>query len=48
VYPVYFTSPEDFFSKELRFELKFERDAAGEVKDFYFKQGGREFRAKRL
>lgn len=48
VFTIYFTSPEDFFTKDIPLDFKFERDAAGKVKDFYFKQGGRERRAKRL
>ena len=48
IFPIYFTSPEDFFTRDINLELKFERDAAGKVKDFYFKQGTQEMRAKRL
>ena len=47
-YRIYFSSPEDFFAKEIRIEFKFEKDAAGKVKDFYFKQGGRELRAIKI
>jgi CubicO group peptidase (beta-lactamase class C family) len=45
---IYFSSPEDFFTKDIPLEFRFEKDAAGKVKDFYFKQGSQEMRAKRL
>ena len=45
---IYFSSPEDFFTRDINLEFKFERDAAGKVKGFYFKQGAQEVRAKRL
>ena len=47
-YPIYFSTEEDFYSLKLPFELKFEKDADGKVKDFYFKNQGKEFRANRL
>src|SRR5262249_43083053 len=47
-FKIYFTSTEDFFTRDINLELKFEKDAAGKVKDFYFKQGKQEMRAKRL
>ena len=47
-FKLYFSSPEDFFTKDIPLEFRFEKDAAGKVKDFYFKQGIREMRAKRL
>jgi len=42
VHKIYFSSPEDFFSKDIAIEFRFEKDAVGKVKDFYFKQGKRE------
>ncbi|MDP9230674.1 MAG: beta-lactamase family protein, partial [Bacteroidota bacterium] len=45
---LYFSSPEDFFTNEIPLEFRFEKDAAGKVKDFYFKQGDQEMRATRL
>ena len=47
-YHIYFSSEQDFFSPELPFDLKFEKDADGKVADIYFKYNGREMRAKRL
>ena len=47
-YHIYFSSEQDFFSPELPFDLKFEKDADGKVTDIYFKNNGREMRAKRL
>ncbi|HET9824651.1 MAG TPA: serine hydrolase [Chitinophagaceae bacterium] len=47
-FKIYFTSPEDFFTKDMSLEFKFEKDAAGKVKDFYFKQGPQEMHVKRL
>jgi CubicO group peptidase (beta-lactamase class C family) len=47
-YRIYFTSAEDFFSPDLPFDLKFEKDAEGKVKDIYFKNHDREFKATRL
>jgi CubicO group peptidase (beta-lactamase class C family) len=47
-FTIYFSSPEDFFTKDISLELRFEKDAEGKVKDFYFKQGDKENRAKRL
>jgi hypothetical protein len=48
VFRIYFSSDTEFFSKQLNLELKFEKDEKGRVKDFYFKDGGQELRAKRL
>jgi CubicO group peptidase (beta-lactamase class C family) len=45
---IYFSSDTEFFSKQLNLELKFEKDEQGRVKDFYFKDGNQELRAKRL
>jgi CubicO group peptidase (beta-lactamase class C family) len=45
---IYFSSATDFFSKEISIEFKFEKDEQGKVKDFYFKDGNQEVRAKRL
>ena len=47
-YSIYFSTEQDFFSPELSFALKFEKDANGKVTDIYFKNNGGEFRAKRL
>ncbi len=47
-YPIYFSSEQDFFSTELPFALKFEKDAEGKVTNIYFKNNGGEHRAKRL
>jgi CubicO group peptidase (beta-lactamase class C family) len=47
-YPIYFSTEQDFFSTELPFDLKFEKDADGKVTNIYFKSNGREMRAKRL
>ncbi|MEP7141436.1 MAG: serine hydrolase domain-containing protein [Ferruginibacter sp.] len=45
---IYFSSPEDFFSRDIQIEFKFEKDTTGKVKDVYFKQGDKELRAKKL
>ena len=45
---IYFSSADEFFSKEISLEFKFEKDEQGKVKDFYFKQGGHELRAVKL
>ena len=47
-YPIYFSSQEDFFSTDLPFDLKFEKDESGKVKGIYFKNNGGEQRAKKL
>lgn len=47
-FKIYFTSPEDFFTRDINLEFKFEKDATGKVKDIYFKQGAQEMRMKRL
>lgn len=47
-YPIYFSSEQDFFSPDLPFDLKFEKDTDGKVKDIYFKNQGGEFRANKL
>ena len=44
---IYFSTEQDFFTRELPFDLKFEKDAAGLVTNIYF-NNGREQRAKRL
>src|SRR5439155_24231499 len=46
-FKIYFTSSEDFFTRDINLEFKFEKDATGKVKDFYFKQGAQEMRVKR-
>jgi hypothetical protein len=48
VYSIYFSREEDFFSPDLPFELRFEKDDKGIVKAIYFKNRGREFRANKL
>ncbi|MEP7236552.1 MAG: serine hydrolase domain-containing protein [Ferruginibacter sp.] len=48
VYRVYFSTDEDFFSPELPFDFKFEKDSSGKVTDIYFKNQGGEHRAMRL
>ncbi len=48
VYRIYFSSEQDFFSPELPFGLKFEKDNSGKVTDIYFKNQGGEHRAMRL
>ena len=47
-YRIYFSTEEDFFSPELPFDLKFEKDNSRKVTDIYFKNGGGEHRAMRL
>jgi hypothetical protein len=47
-YPIYFSSEQDFFLPDLPFDLRFEKDADGRVKDIYFKNRGKEFRANKL
>jgi CubicO group peptidase (beta-lactamase class C family) len=42
---IYFSSADEFFSKEISLEFRFEKDDQGKVKDFYFKQGDHELRA---
>lgn len=46
-YAIYFTTPQDFFARELDFDLRFEQDATGKVAGIYFKNSGGEFRAKK-
>jgi CubicO group peptidase (beta-lactamase class C family) len=48
VYQVYFSDEENFFSPELPFDLKLEKNSSGKVIDIYFKNQGSEFRAIRL
>jgi CubicO group peptidase (beta-lactamase class C family) len=45
---IYFSTEEDFFSPNLPFDLKFEKDADGKTKGIYFKTRGKEFRANKL
>ena len=47
-YHLYFSTEQDFFSPDLPFDLKFEKDADGKVTGIYFKNGGGEHRAKRI
>jgi CubicO group peptidase (beta-lactamase class C family) len=47
-FDIHFSSDIEFFSKQLTLEFKFEKDEQGKVKDFYFKDGNQELRAKRL
>ncbi|HEX5153864.1 MAG TPA: serine hydrolase domain-containing protein [Parafilimonas sp.] len=47
-YRIYFSTEQDFFSPELPFDLKFEKDNSGRVTNIYFKSRGREMRAMRL
>jgi CubicO group peptidase (beta-lactamase class C family) len=47
-YRIYFYTEQDFFSPELPFDLKFEKDTTGKVTDIYFKNHGSQFRAIRL
>jgi len=47
-YRIYFYTEQDFFSPELPFDLKFEKDSNGKVTDIYFKNRRSEFRAMRL
>jgi CubicO group peptidase (beta-lactamase class C family) len=47
-YHIYFSTEQDFFSPELPFDLRFEKDANGKVTNIYFKNNGGEFRAKRM
>lgn len=48
VYRIYFSSEQDFFSPELPFDLKFEKNISGKVTDIYFKNQGGEHRAMRI
>ena len=47
-YPIYFFTEHDFFSPDLPFDLKFEKDANGKITGIYFKNDGGEMRAKRI
>jgi hypothetical protein len=47
-YRIYFYTEQDFFSPELPFDLKFEKDNTGKVTDIYFKNRQTEFKAMRL
>jgi CubicO group peptidase (beta-lactamase class C family) len=47
-YRIYFSTEQDFFTPELSFDLKFEKDSNGRVTDIYFKNRRTEFRAMRL
>ena len=45
---MYFTSPADFFLKEVRADASFQKNPQGSVEAILIKQNGREFRAIRL
>lgn len=47
-FKIYFSSADEFFSKEIPVEFRFEKDDQGKIKDFYFKQGDHELRAMKL
>ena len=47
-YPIYFFTEYDFFSPDLPFDLKFEKEANGKITGIYFKNDGGEMRAKRI
>ena len=44
---MYFSSPSEFFIKEVNADFQFHRNAKGEVETILIKQSGREFRANR-
>jgi len=48
VYKIYFSSPEEFFAKEITILFSFEKDATGKVTGFYFKRGERKMTALRI
>jgi len=47
-FKINFSSDTEFFSISIPIIFTFEKDEQGEVKDFYFKQGKQELRAKKL
>ena len=48
VYRIYFSSEQDFFSPELPFDFKFEKDSNGKVVDINLNNHGRDFKAIRV
>ena len=48
VYKIYFSSPEEFFAKEITILFSFEKDATGKVNGFYFKRGDRKMTAVKI
>ena len=47
-YKLYFTAADEFFSKEISADLKFEKDKAGKIIGFYFMDHGKKQLLKRL
>jgi CubicO group peptidase (beta-lactamase class C family) len=47
-YKIYFTAPDEFFSKEINVDLKFEKDKSGKIIGFYFMQDGQKMMLKKL
>ena len=47
-YKIYFTAPDEFFSKEINVDLKFEKDKAGKIIGFYFMENNKKILLKRL
>ena len=47
-YKIYFTAPDEFFSKEINVDLKFEKNEAGKIIGFYFMDNGRKMMIKKL
>jgi len=48
IFRMYFSDANEFFSRDISLEFKFEKDEQGKTKDFYFKQGDRELRAMKF
>jgi hypothetical protein len=47
-YKIYFTAPDEFFSKEISVDLKFEKNEAGKIIGFYFMNDGKKMMLKKL
>jgi hypothetical protein len=47
-FTMYFSGEKEFFMRDLPMEFRFERDDSGKVAAFYMKQGGNEFRGRKL
>ena len=48
VFTIYYTSPTEFFSKDIPLEFIIEKDAAGKLSGFYFMQEGKKMTVRKL
>lgn len=47
-FEMFFSAAQEFFTKEIPLEFTFEKEPSGIIKGFYFKEGSREMRARKL